>query len=399
LHRKIVVALAQVSEICTLYLAMIEKTIAAPLEIAAIPARRSKKALHNRVNRRELKALLQKDTVKRVTLSFYKYAQIPDPQAFRDELYGLWDALGVLGRTYLAKEGINAQISVPEQQFESFKTLMNSYEMFKGMRLNVAVEAEGKSFFALTLKVKDKIVADGLNDPTFDPANTGTHLDAEAWNLASEEPDVILVDMRNHYESEVGHFEHAITPDVATFRDELPLVAELLAEQRDKKILMYCTGGIRCEKASAYMKHNGFNNVFQLEGGIIEYDRQVRAKNLENKFLGKNFVFDERLGERISPDVIAHCHQCGQSSDAHTNCANLYCHILFIQCDDCREKYAGCCSEHCSTFNALPVEAQKECAPTMAFNGSKFGKGAYKAFRKAGGSLNKSTPSPVQFLP
>jgi UPF0176 protein len=367
---------------------MIEKSIHTPLDIVAIPLRRTKKALHNRVNRRELKERLQKDSVKRVTLSFYKYARIEDPQAFRDELYAWWDAMGVLGRTYMAQEGINAQISVPEVQFEQFKTLMNSYEMFRGMRLNIAVEAEGKSFFALTIKVKDKIVADGVTDPTFDPAKTGTHLNAEAWNRASEEPGVIIVDMRNHYESEVGHFENAITPDAATFREELPMVAELLADQRDKKILMYCTGGIRCEKASAFMKHNGFENVFQLEGGIIEYDRQVRSNGLENKFLGKNFVFDERLGERISPDVIAHCHQCDQPSDSHTNCLNLYCHILFIQCDDCRIKYAGCCSEKCAEFNALPTEVQKERAPSMVFNGSKFGKGAYKAFRKAGGHLS-----------
>lgn len=367
---------------------MIEQKITSSLQVAAIPLQRSKKALHNRVNRRELKERLKTDPVKRVTLSFYKYAQIPDPGAFRNELYQWWDALGVLGRTYLAEEGINAQISVPEENFEQFKLLMDTYEMFRGMRLNIAVEAEGKSFFALTIKVKDKIVADGLTDPSFDPSKTGTHLNAEAWNRASEEPGVIIVDMRNHYESEVGHFENAITPDAATFREELPMVAELLAEQRDKKILMYCTGGIRCEKASAFMKHNGFENVFQLEGGIIEYDRQVRAKGLENKFLGKNFVFDERLGERISPDVIAHCHQCGKPADTHTNCGNLYCHILFIQCEDCREKYAGCCSDKCCEFNALSVEEQKERAPSMVFNGSKFGKGAYKAFRKAGGNLN-----------
>ena len=367
---------------------MIEQKITSSLQVAAIPLQRSKKALHNRVNRRELKERLKTDPVKRVTLSFYKYARIPDPGAFRNELYQWWDALGVLGRTYLAEEGINAQISVPEENFEQFKLLMDTYEMFRGIRLNIAVEAEGKSFFALTIKVKDKIVADGLTDPNFDPSKTGTHLNAEAWNRASEEPGVIIVDMRNHYESEVGHFENAITPDAATFREELPMVAELLAEQRDKKILMYCTGGIRCEKASAFMKHNGFENVFQLEGGIIEYDRQVRARGLENKFLGKNFVFDERLGERISPDVIAHCHQCGKPADTHTNCANLYCHILFIQCEDCREKFDGCCSDKCCEFIALSAEEQKERAPSMVFNGSKFGKGAYKAFRKAGGNLN-----------
>ncbi|MFN0037223.1 MAG: rhodanese-related sulfurtransferase [Saprospiraceae bacterium] len=346
------------------------------------------KALHNRVNRRELKERLRQSAEKRVTLSFYRYAQIGDPQSFRDELYRAWNGLGVLGRTYIAREGLNAQISVPEENFETFKTLMDGYEMFQGLRLNVAVEAEGKSFFALAIKVKEKIVADGITDPTFDPSKSGTHLNAEEWNSLSDDPETLVVDMRNHYESEVGHFENALTPEAATFREELPMVAGILADQKDKKILMYCTGGIRCEKASAFLKHKGFENVFQLEGGIIEYDRQVQAKGLKNKFRGKNFVFDERLGERISPDIIAQCHQCGQPADAHTNCANLYCHILFIQCDACREKYAGCCSDKCRDFQALPAEEQKERAPAMVFNGSKFGKGAYKAFRKSGQNLS-----------
>lgn len=385
---QLVAALALMPEICGQLQPMIENKLTAPLPGAEFPAHRPKKSLHNRVNRRELKELLQKDSTERLTLSFYKYTPIADPPAFRDELYQWWDAIGVRGRTYVAHEGINAQISVPEANFERFKTLMNAYEMFRGMRLNVAVEAEGKSFFALIVKVKDKIVADGLTDPSFDPSKTGTHLNAEAWNHACEEPGVIIVDMRNHYESEVGHFENAITPDAATFREELPMVAEMLSEHRDKKILMYCTGGIRCEKASAFMKHKGFENVFQLEGGIIEYSRQIQENGLKNKFLGKNFVFDERLGERISPDIIAHCHQCGKPADTHTNCANLYCHILFIQCEECRDKYAGCCSEKCCEFNALPLEEQKMRAPAMIFNGSKFGKGAYKAFRKAGGNLN-----------
>ncbi|MDX1911597.1 MAG: rhodanese-related sulfurtransferase [Saprospiraceae bacterium] len=368
---------------------MIEQPIGIPLPGTVSPSPRLKKALHNRVNRRELKQKLQESREPRLTLSFYKYTQIAAPQQFRDELYAWWEALGVLGRTYVAKEGINAQISVPSEKFEQFKTLMNSYEMFRGMRLNVAVEAEGKSFFALIIKVKDKIVADGIDDPDFDPSKTGVHLNAEEWNRLSDDPDSVIVDMRNHYESEVGHFEGAITPDVATFREELPLVTDLLADQKERKILMYCTGGIRCEKASAYLKHKGFKNVFQLEGGIIEYDRQVRAKGLKNKFLGKNFVFDERLGERISPDVIAYCHQCETPADTHTNCANPYCHILFIQCEGCREKMQGCCSEKCRDFNLLSPEDQKERAPGMVFNGTKFGKGAYKAFRKAGGNLSQ----------
>ena len=345
------------------------------------------KHLHNRVNRRELKERLRRSGEPRITLSYYKYVQLSDPQQFRDDLYVMYKNLGVLGRIYVAGEGVNAQISVPEPEFEAFKTAMDGIPFFRNLRLNIAVDDDGKSFFALIIKVRDKIVADGIDDPAFDPSQTGTHLDAEAWNRLSESPGTIVVDMRNHYESEVGHFENAITPDVATFREELPLVADMLADRKDRNILMYCTGGIRCEKASAYLKYRGFKNVFQLEGGIIEYARQVRSKGLKNRFLGKNFVFDERLGERIGSEVIARCHQCGKSADTHTNCANDYCHILFIQCDECRAQYEGCCSEKCRDFRHLPAAGQKERAKTEAFSGSAFGKGVYKAFRKSAHSL------------
>lgn len=346
-----------------------------------------KKHLHNRINRKELKQRLSENPEPRITLSFYKYVQLDDPQTFRDELYERCQNLGVWGRIYVAREGVNAQISVPEKNMNAFQDAMNTYPFFVGMRLNIAVDDHGKSFFALTIKVRDKIVADGIDDPTFNPSNTGTHLNAQHWNALSADPETVVIDMRNHYESEVGHFKGAITPNVATFRDELPLVADMLAHNKDKKILMYCTGGIRCEKASAYLRHQGFKNVFQLEGGIIEYARQVETMGLENQFLGKNFVFDERLGERISNEVVAHCHQCDAPCDAHTNCANDFCHILFIQCDACKATYASTCSEKCRDFNALPDDERKELGKTQQFNGSRFGKGVYKAFKKSEGSL------------
>ncbi len=347
----------------------------------------TKKHLHNRVNRKELKQRLRENPEPRITLSYYKYVQLDDPHAFRDELYAMYQNLGVWGRIYVAREGVNAQISVPEQNMDAFREAMNTYPFFRGMRLNIAVDDHGKSFFTLTIKVREKIVADGIDDPTFNPSQTGTHLKAADWNALSADPDTVVVDMRNHYESEVGHFQGAITPNVATFREELPLVADMLDRNKDKNILMYCTGGIRCEKASAYLRHRGFKNVFQLEGGIIEYARQVQAQGLENRFIGKNFVFDERLGERISNDIIAQCHQCGAPCDSHTNCANDYCHILFIQCDTCKAQYAGTCSEKCRAFNELPPEDRKELGKTLEFNGSKFGKGVYKAFRKSEGPL------------
>ncbi|MCC6410344.1 MAG: rhodanese-related sulfurtransferase [Saprospiraceae bacterium] len=346
-----------------------------------------KKHLHNRINRKELKQRLRENPEPRITLSYYKYVQLGDPQRFRDELYEMYQNLGVWGRIYVAREGVNAQISVPEKNMDAFREAMNSYPFFVGMRHNIAVDDHGKSFFTLTIKVREKIVADGIDDPDFNPSNTGTHLNAQHWNALSADPEVVVVDMRNHYESEVGHFKGAITPNVATFREELPLVADMLSQNKDKKILMYCTGGIRCEKASAYLRHRGFKNVFQLEGGIIEYARQVENLGLENRFLGKNFVFDERLGERISNEVIAHCHQCGALCDAHTNCANDHCHILFIQCDACKTTYAGACSEKCRDFSALPEDERKELGKTLEFNGSRFGKGIYKAFKRGDSPL------------
>lgn len=333
--------------------------------------------LHNRVNGRELKARMQQSDEKRTTISFYRYYHFDNPQVVRDHLYLEWSRIGVLGRIYIAYEGINGQISVPDAGLDAFKASCDQLEFMQGNRLNYAIDDSGKSFFKLKITVRKKIVADGLNDSTFDVTDCGVHLSAKAMNEMLGQPDTIVVDMRNHYESEVGHFENAILPDVTTFRESLPIISEMLTEHKDKNVVMYCTGGIRCEKASAYMKHKGYRNVFQLEGGIIEYARQVKEQNLENKFIGTNFVFDERLGERISNDVIAHCHQCGAPCDHHTNCANDFCHLLFIQCDACREKYENTCSPLCHDYLHRPQEERIAAGKAGIFNGSKFGKGRY----------------------
>lgn len=340
------------------------------------------KALHNRVNKEELKDRMLHDDRPRKTISFYQYANIGNVPLFRDHFYGLLEPCEVLGRIYVASEGVNGQISVPEDRYIDFCHAMNQITFLENIRHNYAIDDDGKSFYKLTIKVRPKIVADGLNDKSFDVTNKGIHLSAAEFNAITDREDAVVIDMRNHYESEVGHFEGAITPDVETFRESLPLIANMLEEHRDKHIVMYCTGGIRCEKASAYFKHKGFEKVYQLNGGIIEYARQVQQDGLPNKFVGKNFVFDERLGERISSEVIAKCHQCGESCDEHTNCANDQCHILFIQCSDCKDKYDGCCSAKCADFIALPQEEREALKGKVSFNGTKFGKGRYKAFTK-----------------
>lgn len=339
------------------------------------------KRLYNKVSGTLLKQQMLQDQQSRTTLSFYQYAHIGNPDLFRDHFFILMDELEVRGRIYIAKEGINAQISVPDKNFEAFKNALETIEFLKGVRLNLAIEDDGKSFFKLTIKVRHKIVADGLDDSTFDVTDKGIHLSAEAFNKLAEQPDTIVVDMRNHYESEVGHFRGALTPDVESFRQALPVVENMLKEHKDKHLVMYCTGGIRCEKASAYLKHKGYEKVYQLEGGIIEYTRNVKQKGLENKFIGKNFVFDERLGERISENIIARCHQCGIPCDDHVNCANDACHLLFIQCKSCADQFHACCSEKCRDFNALPEEEKKVLRKNTEFNGTRFGKGRYKAHR------------------
>ncbi len=316
--------------------------------------------LHNRISNEELKARMLAETEPRTTVSFYKYFPIEDPALFRDQLYVRFDALKVFGRIYIAREGINAQVSVPQSRFEAFKeALYTADPSLEGLRLNIAVDDDGKSFWVLRMKVRKQIVADGIDDPAFNPSNVGHYLKAEEVNKMAEDPETIFVDMRNHYEYEVGHFENALEVPSDTFREQLPMALDMLKDQKDKNIVMYCTGGIRCEKASAYMLHHGFEHVFHVEGGIIEYARKAREQNLPLKFIGKNFVFDERLGERITPDILSHCHQCGQPCDQHTNCKNDGCHLLFIQCADCAAQYDGCCSSDCVTEYHLPEEEQR----------------------------------------
>lgn len=315
--------------------------------------------LYNTLSAEERKELIDQAGKQRLTLSFYAYAKIENPQQFRNELFIAWNALDALGRIYVANEGINAQMSIPADNLDDFRETLEEYDFMKDIRLNVAVEQDDHSFLKLTIKVRHKIVADGLNDETFDVTKKGVHLNAKKFNEILDDPNTIVVDFRNHYESEVGHFKGAITPDVETFRESLPIINEQLKDFKEtKNLVMYCTGGIRCEKASAYYKHQGFKNVFQLEGGIINYAKQIKEEGLESKFIGKNFVFDHRLGERITNDIVSQCHQCGKPCDNHTNCANDGCHLLFIQCDECQSAMENCCSTDCLETTHLPLDEQ-----------------------------------------
>lgn len=316
--------------------------------------------LHNLVSNEELKARMLAETEPRTTVSFYKYFTIDDPRAFRDALYITLTGLNVFGRVYVAAEGINAQVSVPASQYEQMKAALYGFHpSLDNLRMNIALDDDGKSFWVLRLKVRERIVADGITDDSFDASDVGAYLKAAEVNAMLDDPEAVFVDMRNHYEYEVGHFDNALEIPADTFRDQLPMAVDMLQQDKDKKIVMYCTGGIRCEKASAWMRHNGYENVYHIEGGIIEYARRAREQGLPVRFKGKNFVFDERMGERISEDVIANCHQCGEPCDTHVNCLNDGCHLLFIQCESCASKFNHCCSPICMEELALPPEEQR----------------------------------------
>jgi len=343
--------------------------------------------LHNLVSNEELKARMLAETEPRTTVSFYKYFTITDPKAFRDALWKTFTALKVFGRVYVAREGINAQISVPQSRYEEMKEALYTFDpALNNLRMNIALDDDGKSFWVLRLKVRERIVADGIEDDSFDASNVGKYLKADEVNAMLDDPDAVFVDMRNHYEYEVGHFDDALEIPADTFRDQLPMAVDMLQEDKEKKIVMYCTGGIRCEKASAWMLHNGFENVYHIEGGIIEYTRRAREQGLPVRFKGKNFVFDERMGERISDDVIANCHQCGAVCDTHVNCKNDGCHLLFIQCPACAEKYQHCCSPQCMEELVLSPEEQRARRAGRE-NGNKI-------FNKSRGLLNSTLQIP-----
>ncbi len=315
------------------------------------------KKLVNTKSKEELVKDLEKESFRRTTLSFYKYVKIANPKEMRDLLFAKFEELGCLGRIYVAEEGINAQMNVPEHNFESFNKFIQSLPEFSGVPYKIAVEEKGKSsFLKLIVKVRPKIVADGLDDKTFNPADTGEYATAEDVNQMIEK-GATVIDMRNFYEAEIGHFENAKIMPVDTFREQLAKVDEMFRDEKDEEILLYCTGGIRCEKASAWMKHNGFKNVKHIKGGVIDYARQVKEKGLPNKFLGKNFVFDERLGEKIGDEIISVCHLCDKNkSDEHRHCWNLNCHVLHLSCDDCFKKLNGYCSRFCQVCDKLPAK-------------------------------------------
>ena len=266
--------------------------------------------------------------------------------------------LSLKGSILLSKQGINCFLSGSPEAIKEIKQVLQDTFGITDLIFKESL-SESQPFNRMLVKVKQQIVP--TDDSNIDPTNhTGPTISPQEFKRWMDEGrEMLILDTRNDYEYRIGAFENSAHLDIKNFREYEKNLSQIDEKWKDKPVVMFCTGGIRCEKASAYYKHKGFKNVFQLEGGIINYVRQVEANDLENKFLGKNFVFDERRSERISDDVIANCHQCGKPADMHTNCANEACHLLFIQCDECKAQMENCCSTSCMEINRLPFEEQK----------------------------------------
>jgi len=317
------------------------------------------KKLYNKKSKDMLIENLEAETFNRITCSFYNYIKINSPSDFRDKLYYLFHTLNIFGRIYVADEGINAQISVPSHNWANFLKTISEISELSNVQIKKAI-SEGISFYKLVVKVKKEIVAYGIPKNKYNMKIIGKHLSTDQFNSAINKEQTTIIDMRNIYESEVGKFKNAEIPQVEKSKDLLPEVRKMLKGKEHHQVLLYCTGGIRCEKASSFLIKEGIKDVKQLKGGIIQYAHDIKKNGIKSKFIGKNFVFDARLGERVSDDIISNCHICNKSSDIHRDCKNDACHILFIQCQECERDLNGCCSDKCKEIASLPIETQKD---------------------------------------
>ncbi|MFT7327845.1 MAG: UPF0176 protein [Crocinitomicaceae bacterium] len=342
-----------------------------------------KKQIPYGLSKEEAILKLKSETFNRITVSLYKYIVINNTREMHERLFSTWERLDCLGRIYIASEGINAQMSVPEHNWDQFKSELYTISEFNNVPLKIGVH-HNTSFHRLSVRIRKKIVADGLTLGNYDIENVGNHLTAGEFNKAMKDNNSIVVDMRNHYESEIGYFDGAITPQIDTFREGLPVVAAELSGSENKKILLYCTGGIRCEKASAYLKDKGFKDTNQLHGGIIDYKHQVEREGLENRFLGSNYVFDKRDPEKIGDIIISHCNQCKNKCDRHVNCVNYACNLLFLQCMHCKQKMEMTCSTSCKEVINMPPEKLEIYYKIKGNSKKRFSKslGARKIFTK-----------------
>lgn len=297
-----------------------------------------------------------------VVLAYYYFTTIEDPHAEVRSHLKFCESRDIKARVYISEEGINGQLSASAEDGQAYMEWMRNHPLFNSVVFKIHYHHE-QAFPRLTIKYRKQLVA---LDAKVDMANTGKHLSPAEWKEKLDRDEGhVLVDLRNDYEWKVGRFDGAELPACATFR-EFQEYADKLKENVDTKetpVMMYCTGGIRCEVYSAYLKEMGFENVYQLDGGIINYGLKEGSAH----WLGKLFVFDDRLTVPISEDpapVVGVCHACGTQSENYYNCASMDCNELFLCCIDCLKQYSGCCGEKCQLSPRLrPYQDQNPHKP------------------------------------
>lgn len=280
------------------------------------------------------------------TLLYYCYSPIADAEQFAADHLAFCKSLGLVGRIIVADEGLNGTVSGTVEGCEAYMKHIHADERFAKTEFKID-EVDTPSFIKMHCRYKPEIVHSGLRDKSIINPNvkTGKYLEPKEFSEMIDQEDVVVLDVRSNYEHNLGKFKNAITLDIDNFRD-FPDQIDQLAQYKDKKILTYCTGGIKCEKASALLLHHGFKDVYQLHGGIIKYGKEAGGKYFE----GKCYVFDNRIAvdvNTVNPKTISTCYNCGATTPKMINCANPECNEHFTQCDECGEKMLGCCSDTC----------------------------------------------------
>ncbi|MTI31285.1 rhodanese-related sulfurtransferase [Xanthovirga aplysinae] len=276
-------------------------------------------------------------------LLYYCYTTIGEPEVFREEHHQLCLELGLLGRIIIAGEGLNGTVSGLKEDCEKYMQAVKADPRFAHTDFKVEPHVS-HAFQKLYVRVKPEIVHVGLHD--INPnERTGKHLEPDEFREMKDHDDVVILDVRSNYEHKLGKFKNALTLDIDNFR-EFPEKVKELEHLKDKKVLTYCTGGIKCEKASAFLLEQGFEDVYQLHGGIIKYGIEAGGEDFE----GQCYVFDGRIAKevnKVNPLVISECYICGTKSDRMVNCANSQCNIHVPICQDCGWEYEGACSTTC----------------------------------------------------
>ena len=285
---------------------------------------------------------MEKENKYRILL-YYCYSKIEDIEQFREEHHRHCLSLNLRGRIVVAQEGLNGTVSGLREDCEKYMVSVHADPRFA--KTDFKIDHVSKmAFQKMNVRIKSEIVHSSL--AYLKPyERTGIHLEPEEFKQLKDQEDVVILDVRSNYEHSLGKFKNAVTLDIDNFR-EFPDKVKELEKYKNKKILTYCTGGIKCEKASAFLLENGFENVYQLHGGIIKYGTEAGGEDFE----GKCYVFDNRIAidvNTVNPQVISKCHVCGTISDRMINCANASCNIHVPVCEDCGWKLEGACSEVC----------------------------------------------------